>query len=192
MLANSKPRPQTRLAPGVLACLVFAVAPLHAQAKIDTVQSMVVGPIGQRADSTLSALQAKGFSGVALVAAKGQVMLKKGYGLANRANNTAIAGNSVVQIGSNTKDFTTVAILQLQERGKLSLTDSITKFFKDVPTDKRGITINQLLHHQAGFDQHLGGDWEVISRDEEIRKALASKSLFAPGTDNKYSNIGFS
>ena len=71
-----------------------------------------------------------------------------------------------MQIGSNTKGFTTVAILQLQERGKLSITDSITKFFKEVPADKRGITLNQLLHHQAGFDQYLGSDREVISCDE--------------------------
>ncbi|MEP6831766.1 MAG: serine hydrolase domain-containing protein [Gemmatimonas sp.] len=171
---------------------MLTAASIQAQAKSDTALTIVNGPIGQRADSTLTALQAKGFSGVALVASRGQIVLKKGYGLANRANNMPIVANSIVQIGSNTKDFTIVAMLQLQERGKLSLDDNITKFFKNVPTDKRGVTLNQLLHHQAGFDQHLGGDWDVISRDEEIDKALASKLLFVPGTDRQYSNVGFS
>lgn len=171
----------------------FAITPLAgAQASNDTTRTIVDGPIGMRVDSTLSALQKNGFSGVALVAKGGHVVLKKGYGLANRATNLPIVGNSVVQIGSNTKDFTIVAMLQLQERGKLSLSDSITKFFPNVPADKRGITINQLMNHRAGFDQHLGGDWDVITRDEEIKQALAAKSLFTPGTDRKYSNIGYS
>ncbi|MEO7996254.1 MAG: serine hydrolase domain-containing protein [Gemmatimonadaceae bacterium] len=175
-----------------LAISFAAASSAAAQTNSDTTRTIIEGPIGMRVDSTLSAMQKNGFSGVALVAKGGRVVLKKGYGLANRATNLPIAGNSVIQIGSNTKDFTIVALLQLQERGKLSLGDSITKFLPNVPADKRGITINQLLNHRAGFDQHLGGDWDVISRDEEIRQALAAKSLFTPGTERKYSNIGYS
>jgi CubicO group peptidase (beta-lactamase class C family) len=163
-----------------------------AQGTPDTTHVIVDGPIGARADSALTRLQASGFSGVALVAKDGRVVLKKGYGLANRATQTAMTGNSVVQIGSNTKDFTIVSILQLQERGRLMLDDSITKYLANVPTDKRGITVRELLFHRAGFDQHLGGDWEVVSRDEELSRALSSALLFAPGTDRKYSNIGYS
>jgi CubicO group peptidase (beta-lactamase class C family) len=124
-----------------------------------------------------------GFSGVALVAKDGHVVLKKGYGLANRGTHAAMTGNSVVQIGSNTKDFTIVSILQLQERGRLTLDDSIAKYFGQVPPDKRGITIRDLLFHRGGFDQHLGGDWEVVSREEEIAHALSSPLLFTPETD---------
>lgn len=190
MRKRTKSTARARVVLAALAGLLSVTQPVIAQG--DTTKTIVNGPVGQRADSVLSALRAKGFSGVALVASKGQVVLKKGYGFADRANKTPMEGNSVVQIGSNTKDFTTVAILQLQERGKLSLDDSITKFFKNVPADKRAITLNHLLRHRGGFDQHLGGDWDPISRDEEIQKALAAKSLFAPGADRKYSNIGYS
>src|SRR5207253_7413267 len=85
-----------------------------------------------------------------------------------------------------------VSILQLLERGRLTLDDSLPKYFANVPVDKRGITIRHLLLHGGGFDQHLGGDWEVVSRDQEITRALSAPLLFAPGTDRKYSNIGFS
>jgi CubicO group peptidase (beta-lactamase class C family) len=171
--------------------IATAVA-LPAQGTPDTTLAIVAGPLGARADSLLERLQSQGFSGVALVAKDGQVALKKGYGLANRASATPMTAASVIQIGSNTKDFTIVAILQLMERGKLSLDDSIGGYFANVPADKRGITVRLLMNHQAGFDQHMGGDWEVVSRDEEITRALSAKLLFVPGTDRKYSNIGYS
>jgi CubicO group peptidase (beta-lactamase class C family) len=168
---------------------ILAAVPLTAQAPA---RSIVNGPIAARADSALREMSTRGFSGVALVAKDGEVLLAKGYGLADRAANRAMTGSTVVQIGSNTKDFTAVAILQLMEGGKLTLDDSIGKYFPSVPTDKRGITIRMLLNHRAGFDQHLGGDDEVIGRDEEIRKALSSALKFPAGTGNSYSNIGYS
>lgn len=176
----------------VLLLVLSAFHDLDAQGLGDTAKVIVNGPLGARADSVLTRLQAAGFSGVALVAKNGQVVLKKGYGLANRAPMVAMTGNTVVQIGSNTKDFTTVAVLQLQERGRLALDDSIPKYFPNVPADKRGITIRELLSHRAGFEQHLGGDWEAVSREQEITRALGSRLLFAPGTDRSYSNIGYS
>jgi CubicO group peptidase (beta-lactamase class C family) len=157
----------------------------------DTTLSIVSGAMGAKADSLLTALTASGFSGVALVVKDGRVVLKKGYGLANRATRAAMTGRSVVQIGSNTKDFTITAILQLVERGKLSLSDSIGKFFRDVPADKRGITIDHLLNHRAGFEQHMGPDFDVVTRQQEITRAMAAKLAFEPGTDRKYSNIGY-
>ena len=150
------PLPTRRIA------LLLALSAFHelpAQSMADTTHTIVNGPLGARADSMLTQLQAGGFSGVALVAKDGHVVLKKGYGLANRETHAAMTGNSVIQIGSNTKDFTVVSILQLQERGRLSLDDSIPKYFANVPPDKRGITIRQLLLHRAGFNQHMGADW---------------------------------
>ncbi len=183
------PLPTRRIA------LVLALNAFHelpAQSTADTTHTIVNGPLGARADSALTRLQAAGFSGVAFVAKDGRVVLKKGYGLANREAQTAMTGNSVIQIGSNTKDFTVVSILQLQERGRLSLDDSIPKYFASVPPDKRAITIRQLLLHRAGFNQHMGPDWDVVSRDEEVRRALSSPLLFVPGADRAYSNIGYS
>ena len=77
---------------------------------------IVAGPLAIRADSLLGSLAAKGFSGVVLVAKDGGVILSKGYGLANRQAKAPMTRSSVIQIGSNTKDFTAVAVLQLMER----------------------------------------------------------------------------
>ena len=59
---------------------------------------------------------------------------------------TPFSPNTVVQIGSNTKDFTVVALLQLHERGKLNIHDSLAKFFPNAPADKRNITLWQLVN----------------------------------------------
>jgi CubicO group peptidase (beta-lactamase class C family) len=175
-------------APGLLSLLVAHLLPAQTGRS-----DIVSGPLGGRADSLLGSLVGKGFSGVVLVAKNGVVILSKGYGLANRATKSPMTSSSVIQIGSNTKDFTAVAVLQLMERGKLSLTDSIGKFLgAAVPSDKRGVTVENLLRHRGGFPQHIGGDWDRVSRDSAIREAMAAPLLFAPGADGQYSNTGYS
>ena len=148
-------------------------------------------PRAARADSLLTALVAEGFSGVVLVAVDGVVVLEEGYGLADRGRRVPMTPSTVVQIGSNTKDFTTISILQLQERGVLRLSDPITRWFDDVPAEKRAITIGMLLDHRAGFAQFLGPDSARVTRDQIIRNALASELAFEPGTSRSYSNVGY-
>lgn len=163
-----------------------------AQPPVSRNRTVVSTPLGVRVDSVLNAAANEGFSGVALVAKNGQVILKKGYGMASRTEGIRMTPATVVQIGSNTKDFTAVAILQLMERGKLRLEDSIGKYFDGVPEDKRGVTIQQLLRHRAGFPQHLGRDFDSVDRVQEIRNALAAPLLFPPGRGRSYSNTGYS
>ena len=94
----------------LLLTLVVAAAPCQSD------------PTAVRLDSALRALEAKGFSGVIRVDKDGATVLEKGYGLANREERRPFDPSTVVQIGSNTKDFTLVALLQLQEqRNHLSL-----------------------------------------------------------------------
>jgi CubicO group peptidase (beta-lactamase class C family) len=175
----------------ISATLVMATACV-AQPSRDGSASVVATPLGSKLDSALRRAAAEGFSGVALIEKDGDVILKKGYGMANRAEKIPMSPATVVQIGSNTKDFTAVAILQLMERGRLELSDSIGKYFPGVPADKRGITIRQLLNHRAGFPQHLGPDFDSVSREEEIRNALAAPLRFRPGEGRGYSNVGYS
>lgn len=162
-----------------------------------TAQQIAVGPDvvtadGRAADSVLSAAARNGFSGVALIRRNGTVLLRRGYGLANRARQIKFGPGTVVQIGSNTKDFTKVAILQLAEAGRLRLTDSLSAFFPNVPVDKRGITVHQLLEHTAGFPLGVGPDYEPITRAQFIARALATPLKFAPGQGEQYSNTGYS
>jgi len=147
--------------------------------------------IATKADSIMRAAEAKGFSGVIRLAKNGQVLFEKGYGLANRAGKIPFTPTTVVQIGSNTKDFTAVAILQLKERGAVDLADRLSRFFPEAPADKKDITIKQLLNHTAGFPLALGEDFEPLTRQQLIDRAMASKLLFTPGSRESYSNPGF-
>jgi len=147
--------------------------------------------LGQSADSVMRAAERVGFSGVVRLEKNGSVVLEKGYGLAIRPS-VRFTPATVVQIGSNTKDFTAIAILQLQERGKLNVADTLGKFFPSAPVDKRGITLLQLMKHRAGFPLGLGRDFEKVTRDQLISNAMAFKLLFKPGQNQNYSNTGYS
>ena len=147
--------------------------------------------LAQRTDSVMKAAERSGFAGVVRLEKGGAVILEKGYGLAIRPA-IRFTPATVVQIGSNTKDFTAVAILQLQERGKLDVGDTLGKFFPSAPADKRGITLLQLLKHRAGFPLGLGGDFEKVSREQLVSNAMNFKLLFKPGEKQNYSNTGFS
>jgi hypothetical protein len=144
-----------------------------------------------RLDSALRALEAKGFSGVVRVDRDGATLLEKGYGLANRAEGRAFEPSTVVQIGSNTKDFTLVALLRLQARGRLDMQDTLGKYFPAAPADKRGITLAQLANHRAGFPIGLGGDFEPLDRDQFLEAAFKRPLAFPPGTRQQYSNTGY-
>ena len=98
---------------------------------------------------------------------------------------------TVFDIGSITKPFTAAAVLRLQEQGRLSVDDPITRFFDGVPADKRGVTLHHLLTHTAGLPDVFGGDYEVAPRDSVVRLALASELAWAPGTRYRYSNVGY-
>lgn len=155
-------------------------------------KGIVRGELGAKLDGQMRQLTEKGFSGVLLVAKDGRIVLDKGYGLANRENKTPYTAETVFTVGSITKQFTGAAILKLEMQGKLRTSDKITKYFKDVPPDKADITLHQLLTHSAGFVHSLGGDYEKLTRDAVIEKALASKLRYVPGAKHEYSNVGYS
>jgi CubicO group peptidase (beta-lactamase class C family) len=103
-----------------------------------------------------------------------------------------MTAENVVDLGSITKQFTAAAILRLETDGKLGTGDAITRFFKEVPPDKRGITLHHLLTHSAGLTSDFAEDYDPVLRDEYVRRALASKLQSRPGQRYAYSNAGFS
>lgn len=133
-----------------------------------------------------------GFSGAVLVARGGEVVLHAGYGMADRERERPFTADTVFTTGSITKQFTAAAILRLEEQGKLSVDDAIGRFFDEVPEDKQGITLHHLLTHTSGLIGDLGGDYEVLTRDALLDRALASTLQWAPGTRYDYSNLGYS
>ena len=120
----------------------------------------------------------KGFSGAVLIVKNKKILLNQGYGWANQKSKSRVKNNTKFYIASITKQFTASAILKLQEQGKLSIADSITKFFKDVPPDKQAITIHHLLSHTAGLAQNYAADG-IENRDAAI-KSILTQSLKNP------------
>src|SRR5262249_41171526 len=98
------------------------------------------------------------FQGSVLVSKGGAVVLRKGYGLADRENNIPYDAETVFPIGSITKQFTAAAILKMEMLGQLHVEDSVAHYFNGVPFDKRPITIHQLLTHTSGLESDFAGD----------------------------------
>lgn len=141
----------------------------------------------------LTQLEKLGFAGVVLVARAGSPILAEGYGLADRERGLRWTPATVSDIGSITKQFTAAALLALEEQGRLKVEDSLVVYFPQAPSDKRAITLHQLLTHSSGIvDLEGAGDWDSIGRDEFVRRALAQPLAFPPGTSYEYSNAGYS
>jgi CubicO group peptidase (beta-lactamase class C family) len=138
-------------------------------------------------------LEKLGFAGVVLVAKGGAPLFAEGFGLADRERGLRWTPATVSCAGSITKQFTGAAILKIEEDKKLSVTDPITLYFKDVPADKAKITLHQLLSHSSGLDDPQGiDDYDPVPLAEYVRRVLAQPLLFAPGTGYTYSNANFS
>ena len=180
----------TRLLPLVSAAALAFGLPCTAHG-LGTPPDTVVSALGARLDSALRAAQQRGFNGVVRIEKDGQLVLAKGYGTANRARGVPFSRSTVVQIGSNTKDFTVVGLLRLQARGRLSLKDSLGKYFPAAPADKRDITLQQLVDHRGGFPIGFGTDFAAVSRAEFVKTALAAPLRAKPGTQEIYSNAGY-
>jgi CubicO group peptidase (beta-lactamase class C family) len=132
------------------------------------------------------------FSGAVLVMKDGEEVLKKGYGFANREDKIPYTAKTISTVGSVTKQFTATAILKLEMMGRLSVNDSLQKYFPDAPADKKKITLHQLLTHTAGFKPELGDDYEPLTRDAFIKRAMETPLNFTPGQKYDYTNVGFS
>jgi hypothetical protein len=95
------------------------------------------------------------FSGSVLVARNDTVLVSSGYGMANREMEIRNTSATKFRLGSVTKQFTALAIMQLQEAGELDVTDLLTKYIPDYPNGDK-ITIHHLLSHTAGIPNFTG------------------------------------
>lgn len=134
----------------------------------------------------------KNFSGMVQLAQAGEVKFSKGYGFADREKQVSWSEKTLSTIGSITKSFTATAIMLLLEQGKLRVEDPVTKYFNQVPDDKKGITLHHLLTHSAGFPGVLGDDYEAVAKEDFVKLAMETPLAFAPGTGYEYSNVGYS
>jgi CubicO group peptidase (beta-lactamase class C family) len=145
-------------------------------------------PVAPLVDSVATAEARAGFSGVVLVAHGDGVVLDKAYGKVAPAGSSS--GEPAFWIASDSKQFTAAAILRLQEAGRLRVSDSIGRFFSDVPADKRTITIHQLLTHTSGLPHAYKADG-VVDRERAVSEILRLRLQSRPGAAYSYSNDGY-
>lgn len=137
------------------------------------------------------------FSGIILVAEKGNIQFHKAYGLANRETKAPNTINTLFDIGSMNKTFTSIVVKQLVAEGKLNLDDKLTQYipgFKDPNANK--ITINHLLNHESGFaDYHTRNYFDLPLNERKlnaiVERAKSYDLNFEPGTEQDYSNLGY-
>ena len=138
------------------------------------------------------------FSGGALIAKDGKPIFGKAYGLANKSSNTPNNVDTKFNLGSINKSFTSVAIAQLAQQGKLSFNDPISKYLPDYPnkTVAAKVTIHQLLTHTSGMGSYFND--EFMKRRASLRTLADLLPLFVndpldfePGEKMQYSNSGY-
>ena len=108
----------------------------------------------EKADALLAGLIETNDPGLAvLVAQDGKILFEKGYGLADREHAVPVIPQTTFRIASITKQFTASAILKLQEEGKLSVDDKLSKYIPDFPRGDE-VTLRQLLTHTSGIHNY--------------------------------------
>ncbi|HYH15969.1 MAG TPA: serine hydrolase [Flavisolibacter sp.] len=154
--------------------------------------------IASKADALLMAYHTQGkFTGTVLIAKEGKIIFEKGYGYADIQNKVPNSSKTEFRIGSLSKPFTATIIMQLQEKGQLTIKDPIQKYLPDYPKGD-SILIENLLSHTSGIKS-------LTSMKEYYEKWIATPSTleqtigyfkneplnFSPGTRFEYSNSNY-
>ncbi len=158
----------------------------------------------EKLDAYINQLEKEGLFGSFLFMENDEVLLEKSIGFANQEKQIRSSKNTIYPFGSIVKDYTRTATLLLATEGHFDLEDTMSKFYPNIPTDKRGITIAQLLQHRSGLETYHSNIPELRERypgipadlypgtKEEALEYIFNQELeFEPGTDMQYSNSGY-
>lgn len=164
-------------------------------------QNSNANDIAARVDKVFAQFDKPTSPGCALAVIKdGQIVYKRGYGMADLDHDIPIKPDTVFHVASVSKQFTAMAILLLAKQGKLSLDDEVRKYIPELRDFGHKLTIRHLLHHTSGLrDQWnllIMSGWrlsEDVVKDEDILDLVARmKELnFTPGDQHLYCNTGY-
>ena len=166
--------------------IVMLAFPLNAQKSNQKIDSLILSEFKE----------SEGPGGIFMVAQKGKPVYEKAFGMANLELDEKLNINSVFQIGSMTKQFTAIAVLMLEEQGKLKVSDPISKYIPSYPNGNN-ITIHHLLTHTSGIK-----DFTKMKALQDIaQKEMTPEQMvdffknepvdFAPGEKFEYNNSGY-
>ncbi|WBL21114.1 serine hydrolase domain-containing protein [Zunongwangia sp. HRR-M8] len=134
-----------------------------------------------------------------LVFKEGKTLLEKAYGMANLSYNIPFKTTTPTNIGSTSKQFTAMAIMLLQQQGKLNIDDDVRKYFPELPEFDQKVTLRNLLTHTNGYREYLnlfsltGSDLTLPISEEQIIRSIQNQSELQnePGTKFNYNNTAF-
>jgi CubicO group peptidase (beta-lactamase class C family)/beta-lactamase regulating signal transducer with metallopeptidase domain len=151
-----------------------------------------LGPvIARRLDSILTSYVDSGFSGSILLAIGGEIVLAEGYGMADRERGIPATAETRYSVAGFTKMFTAAAVLTLEDERRLSVNDSLTRFFGRLPGTDGEVTLHQLLTHTDGLTRQNAPVYRS-DREAFIRAVSATPDTFAPGQGYRYNDFGHS
>ncbi|HZI60806.1 MAG TPA: serine hydrolase domain-containing protein [Pyrinomonadaceae bacterium] len=172
----------------------------HSQTTLALILLLAVNCVAQngvttKVDEYMQAeMKAQQIPGVSLAVIKdGQIVLAKGYGLANVEHQVPAKAETIFQSGSMGKQFTATAVMMLMEDGKLAIDDKLNKYFPDAPEAWRNVTIRHLLTHTSGMTDYPS-DFDFrrdYTEDELYQRAKGVPLAFQPGEKWSYSNLGY-
>jgi CubicO group peptidase (beta-lactamase class C family) len=173
----------------IAGCALLTGSP-HPQSKQDAA-------VATRIRAYLAPFAATGnLAGTVLVARNGQVLFEQSYGMANYEWQIPNSAKTRFHIASVSKLFTAAAILQLQEQGRLQVSDPISQYLPDFPQGNR-ITLDNLLTQTSGIpDINDLDDYDTFARsphtlDQQIAKFAGLPLKFQPGSKASYSNSNY-
>lgn len=167
--------------------------------KLETIRSEQREIKRAQIDLVLSQIhQKKLFNGNVLIIEKGKEVIHQSYGFASPEQKNKLNLQSMFRIGAISNSFTAMAILILTDRKKISLEDSLTKFYPDMPYPK--ITIREMLTHTSGLPDYLSyfytysSELMTYASNRDIIAWLENEQIplsFPPSTAWEYSNTNY-
>src|SRR6516225_6187041 len=153
--------------------------------------------VSARLDSIATAFTKRGFAGAVLVTRGSDTLLDRGYGEADRDAHVPNGPELRYPIGSLTKQFTAAAVMRLVEQGRLSTSDSISRWLVEAGPAWQGVTVRDLLSHTGGIpDAQDDSDFVRAGREGSpghlaVLRYARRPLDFPPGTGFHYSNTGY-
>ncbi|WP_299112285.1 serine hydrolase domain-containing protein [uncultured Winogradskyella sp.] len=158
-------------------------------------------------DVLIQNLETEGMYGSFLLMENDSVLFQKSIGFSNKERGIRNNSNTIYLYGSIVKDYTMALMFLLESEGKLNTNDKISKYFENVPEDKKNITIGQVINHTSGLveyqdlvDENVGKKYQDLgypndlfpmTRKENLDAIFSAKLRFKPGTGDGYSNAGY-
>lgn len=127
------------------------------------------------------------FNGNVLVSKNDKIIYNASFGFTDATKTNKLTPDYKFNIGSITKEFSAVALIQLQEQGKLKLKDKVSKFIPELPKWANEVTIEDLLQYTSGMPNVK---WKTIKNDKDLFNGLMGIDTldFKPGTNYDYNN----